>query len=97
MAARAAHHKFLHPANDGAALPVLHLNGYNIANPTLLARIPERELVALMEGYGYRLILVTGGFDGEDPRPCTNASRPASTRPSTASPRRRAARAASGR
>ena len=48
-------------------LPVLHLNGYKIANPTVLARIPERELVALMEGYGYRPILVTGGFDGEDP------------------------------
>ena len=57
--------KFLNPATDGAVLPVLHLNGYKIANPTLLARIPERELVALLEGYGYRPILVTGGFDGE--------------------------------
>src|SRR5215210_1865323 len=59
--------KFLDPASDGAVLPILHLNGYKIANPTVLARIPERELVALMEGYGHRPILVTGGFDGEDP------------------------------
>jgi xylulose-5-phosphate/fructose-6-phosphate phosphoketolase len=57
--------KFLNPATDGAVLPVLHLNGYKIANPTVLARIPERQLVALLEGYGYRPILVTGGFDGE--------------------------------
>jgi xylulose-5-phosphate/fructose-6-phosphate phosphoketolase len=61
--------KFLNPATDGAVLPVLHLNGYKIANPTILARIPERELVALFEGYGYRPILVTGGFDGEDSLP----------------------------
>ena len=59
--------KFLDPEADGAVLPILHLNGYKIANPTVLARIPERELVALMEGYGYRPILVTGGFDGEEP------------------------------
>jgi xylulose-5-phosphate/fructose-6-phosphate phosphoketolase len=59
--------KFLDPETDGAVLPVLHLNGYKIANPTVLARIPERELVALFEGYGYRPILVTGGFDGEEP------------------------------
>ena len=52
---------------DGAVLPILHLNGYKIANPTVLARIPEAELVALLEGYGYRPLLVTGGFDGEDP------------------------------
>jgi xylulose-5-phosphate/fructose-6-phosphate phosphoketolase len=58
--------KFLDPETDGAVLPVLHLNGYKIANPTVLARIPERELVALFEGYGYRPILVTGGFDGEE-------------------------------
>ena len=48
-------------------LPILHLNGYKIANPTVLARIPEDELVALLEGYGHRPILVTGGFDGEEP------------------------------
>ena len=59
--------KFVDPETDGAVLPVLHLNGYKIANPTVLARIPERDLVALLEGYGHRPILVTGGFDGEDP------------------------------
>jgi len=58
--------KFLDAARDGAVLPILHLNGYKIANPTVLARIPERELVSLFEGYGYRPLLVTGGFDGED-------------------------------
>jgi len=59
--------KFLDAARDGAVLPILHLNGYKIANPTVLARIPERELVSLFEGYGYRPLLVSGGFDGEDP------------------------------
>jgi xylulose-5-phosphate/fructose-6-phosphate phosphoketolase len=48
-------------------LPILHLNGYKIANPTVLARIPEHELVSFFEGHGYRPLLVTGGFDGEDP------------------------------
>jgi xylulose-5-phosphate/fructose-6-phosphate phosphoketolase len=52
--------KFLNPQRDGAVLPILHLNGYKIANPTVLARIPERELVALLEGYGYRPLLVSG-------------------------------------
>ena len=52
--------KFLNAVTDGAVLPVLHLNGYKIANPTVLARIPERELVALMEGYGHRPLLVSG-------------------------------------
>jgi xylulose-5-phosphate/fructose-6-phosphate phosphoketolase len=52
--------KFLDPIHDGAVLPILHLNGYKIANPTVLARIPERELVALLEGYGHRPILVSG-------------------------------------
>jgi xylulose-5-phosphate/fructose-6-phosphate phosphoketolase len=61
--------KFLNPDADGVVLPVLHLNGYKIANPTVLARIPEQELVALIEGYGYRPLLVSGGFDGEDPLP----------------------------
>jgi xylulose-5-phosphate/fructose-6-phosphate phosphoketolase len=59
--------KFLSPRTDGAVLPILHLNGYKIASPTVLARIPEVELVALLEGYGHRPILVTGGFDDEDP------------------------------
>jgi xylulose-5-phosphate/fructose-6-phosphate phosphoketolase len=61
--------KFLNPAVDGAVLPILHLNGYKIANPTVLARIPEHELVSLFQGYGYRPILVTGGFDGEPAEP----------------------------
>ena len=52
--------KFLDPARDGAVLPILHLNGYKIANPTVLARIPELELVRLLEGYGHRPILVSG-------------------------------------
>ncbi|MDQ6900305.1 MAG: phosphoketolase family protein, partial [Candidatus Dormibacteraeota bacterium] len=52
--------KFLNPARDGAVLPVLHLNGYKIANPTVLARIPEPELRSLLEGYGYDPVVVTG-------------------------------------
>src|SRR3712207_5864897 len=52
--------KFLNPARDGAVLPVLHLNGYKIANPTVLARIPNEELRALMEGYGYAPRFVEG-------------------------------------
>jgi xylulose-5-phosphate/fructose-6-phosphate phosphoketolase len=60
--------KFLNPVTDGVVLPILHLNGYKIANPTILARIPETELFELMRGYGYTPYLVSGGFDGEDPR-----------------------------
>jgi xylulose-5-phosphate/fructose-6-phosphate phosphoketolase len=52
--------KFLNPARDGAVLPVLHLNGFKIANPTVLARIPHDELTALLEGYGHRPIWVEG-------------------------------------
>jgi xylulose-5-phosphate/fructose-6-phosphate phosphoketolase len=59
--------KFLDPRRDGAVLPILHLNGWKIANPTVLDRIPESELVALFEGYGWDPVLVAGGFDGEDP------------------------------
>ncbi|HMG30524.1 MAG TPA: phosphoketolase family protein, partial [Jiangellaceae bacterium] len=59
--------KFLDPVNDGTVLPILHLNGYKIANPTFLARIDEDELLQLMRGYGYRPYAVTGGFDAEDP------------------------------
>jgi xylulose-5-phosphate/fructose-6-phosphate phosphoketolase len=50
--------KFLDPVHDGAVLPILHLNGYKIANPTLLARMPERELLQLLEGYGHRPLVV---------------------------------------
>ncbi|MGH3166104.1 MAG: phosphoketolase family protein [Trebonia sp.] len=52
--------KFLNPVRDGAVLPILHLNGYKIANPTVLARIPDEELDALLTGYGYRVYRVTG-------------------------------------
>src|SRR5215470_2878400 len=50
--------KVLNPVRDGAVLPILHLNGYKIANPTVLARIPERELLALFEGYGWSPAIV---------------------------------------
>ncbi|MCM6777653.1 phosphoketolase family protein [Nocardia sp. CDC159] len=52
--------KFLNPARDGAVLPVLALNEYKIANPTLLARVPESELLSLLRGYGYDPIVVAG-------------------------------------
>jgi xylulose-5-phosphate/fructose-6-phosphate phosphoketolase len=52
--------KFLDPVGDGAVLPILHLNGYKIASPTLLARISERELSSLLEGYGYAPHFVCG-------------------------------------
>jgi xylulose-5-phosphate/fructose-6-phosphate phosphoketolase len=52
--------KFLNPRRDGAVLPILHLNGFKIANPTVLARIPEDELVSLLEGYGWRPLVVAG-------------------------------------
>ena len=56
--------KFLDPRRDGAVLPVLHLNGYKIANPTVLARIPSDELDSLLRGYGYTPHVVAG----EEPR-----------------------------
>src|SRR6184192_3965727 len=55
--------KFLNPARDGAVLPILHLNGYKIANPTVLDRIPRDELVSLLRGYGYSPYWV----EGEEP------------------------------
>jgi len=55
--------KFLNPATDGAVLPILHLNGWKIANPTLLARMPKRELEQLFRGYGYEPAFV----EGDDP------------------------------
>jgi xylulose-5-phosphate/fructose-6-phosphate phosphoketolase len=55
--------KFLNPVGDGAVLPILHLNGYKIASPTVLARIPRDELRALLEGYGHRPYFV----EGDDP------------------------------
>ena len=56
--------KFVNPARDGAVLPVLHLNGYKIANPTVLARISEDELRSLLEGYGHSPRFV----EGDDPQ-----------------------------
>src|SRR6202161_317776 len=55
--------KFLNPIRDGAVLPVLHLNGYKIANPTVLARIPHEELESLLIGYGHKPYFV----EGDDP------------------------------
>ena len=52
--------KFIDPARDGAVLPILHLNGFKIANPALLARIGDDQLDALLRGYGYEPIYVTG-------------------------------------
>ena len=52
--------KFLNPARDGIVLPILHLNGYKIAGPTVLARIPHRELEALLRGYGHDPYFVEG-------------------------------------
>ena len=52
--------KFLDPRRDGAVLPILHLNGYKIANPAVLARIPHAELESLFVGYGYRPYFVEG-------------------------------------
>ncbi|HRZ14644.1 MAG TPA: phosphoketolase family protein [Candidatus Omnitrophota bacterium] len=56
--------KFLNPDSDGVVLPILHLNGYKIANPAVLARLPDEELLALFTGYGYRPYLV----EGHEPR-----------------------------
>jgi len=55
--------KFLNPVRDGVVLPILHLNGFKIANPTLLARIPRQELKELLRGYGYDPHFV----EGDDP------------------------------
>jgi xylulose-5-phosphate/fructose-6-phosphate phosphoketolase len=55
--------KFLNPATDGAVLPILHLNGYKIANPTIMARMPHQELEYLFRGYGYQPYFV----EGDDP------------------------------
>ena len=57
--------KFLNPRRDGAVLPILHLNGFKIANPTVLARIPRADLVALLRGYGYEPHCVEGDEPAE--------------------------------
>ncbi|MBE9075796.1 phosphoketolase family protein [Romeria aff. gracilis LEGE 07310] len=61
--------KFLNPVTDGAVLPILHLNGYKIANPTVLARISHEELESLFVGYGYKPYFV----EGSDPEPVHQA------------------------
>ncbi|TQL03445.1 phosphoketolase [Cellulomonas sp. SLBN-39] len=58
--------KFVNPRQDGIVLPILHLNGYKIANPTVLARISDDELEALMVGYGHKPHVFVAGFDDED-------------------------------
>jgi xylulose-5-phosphate/fructose-6-phosphate phosphoketolase len=58
--------KFIDPQTDGAVLPILHLNGYKIANPTVLARIDERELLDLLRGYGHEPFVFTAGFEDEE-------------------------------
>ena len=57
--------KFLNPARDGAVLPILHLNGYKIANPTVLARMTDEELTSLFSGYGYKPYFVEGRRSGD--------------------------------
>src|SRR6201993_451048 len=57
--------KFLNPATDGAVLPILHLNGYKIANPCFLARIPKDGLQKFFEGYGYKPYFVEGSEPGQ--------------------------------
>jgi xylulose-5-phosphate/fructose-6-phosphate phosphoketolase len=61
--------KFLNPVRDGAVLPILHLNGYKIAGPTVLARIPRPELTELLKGYGYNPYFV----EGHEPEPMHQA------------------------
>jgi xylulose-5-phosphate/fructose-6-phosphate phosphoketolase len=63
LAASLHSNKFLNPIRDGAVLPILHLNGYKIANPTVLARIPNQELFDLVSGYGWEPLVV----EGDDP------------------------------
>ncbi|AKJ63429.1 phosphoketolase [Kiritimatiella glycovorans] len=65
--------KFLNPGRDGTVLPILHLNGYKIANPSFLARMPEDELYRLMEGYGYRPFTVVGDDPAEAHRAMAGA------------------------
>ena len=85
--------KFLNPVTDGAVLPILHLNGYKIANPTVLARIGDDELTSLLEGYGHTRPL---GRRQTSRRRCTSGWRRCSTRWSRRSPRSSAPRARTG-
>ena len=75
--------KFLNPARDGAVLPILHLNGFKIANPTVLARISRQELTELLRGYGYDPHFVEGGRSGAGPsEPCRDARQDFTSDPS---------------
>lgn len=58
--------KFLNPKSDGVVLPILHLNGYKIANPTILDRISKEELFSLFEGYGHKVYFFEAGYDDEE-------------------------------
>ena len=75
--------KFLNPERDGVVLPILHLNGYKIANPTVLARIPDEELRDLMRGYGYEPYFV----EGDEPEERTSDGRDARRGAGQRSPR----------
>ena len=65
---RAGTNKFLNPVRDGAVLPILHLNGYKIANPTVLGRISEESSSMFFPGYGYKPYFV----EGHEPEKCTS-------------------------
>ena len=88
--------KFVDPARDGAVLPILHLNGYKIANPTVLARIPEDELDALLRGYGHTPYVVSGDDPADHAPGLRRHARPAASTRSRTSRTTRARRAARG-
>ncbi len=79
--------KFLNPRTDGAVLPILHLNGYKIANPTVLARIPRARARRAAAGYGHEPLFVRGGTTARSRRRCTRGWPRRSTRRWTRSPR----------
>ena len=85
--------KFLNPVTDGVVLPILHLNGYKIANPTVLARISHEELDQLFRGYGYTPYFVEGNEPGDDAPAHGGHARHRSSRRSSGS---RPTRAANG-
>jgi xylulose-5-phosphate/fructose-6-phosphate phosphoketolase len=66
---------FLNPASDGAVLPILHLNGYKIANPTILGRLPDEQVVELFRAYGYEPLLVAGSDPNLTPRSTSSVRR----------------------
>ena len=72
--------KFLNPVTDGAVLPILHLNGYKIANPTVLDRIPRDELASLLIGYGHKPYFVEGSRPEDHSPPHGRDARPGDRR-----------------